>query len=202
MKTLRLVAVSHGLVASLAGLSCLLAAGSAFAAEGNSPEGEARQVAKEFAQKLSTALKQELASGGPASAITVCLDLAPGIAADLSRTRGWKVARVSLKPRNALLGPADAWEQSALLEFDRRASAGDKGDTLEFSEIVTEPQGRFLRYIKAIPVQPLCLACHGQKENLDDSVRAKLSEAYPHDRATGYDVGMVRGAITIKQPLQ
>ncbi|MDQ3259267.1 MAG: DUF3365 domain-containing protein, partial [Pseudomonadota bacterium] len=32
-------------------------------------------------------------------------------------------------------------------------------------------------------------------------VKATLSQQYPHDRATGYVVGQVRGAISVKRPL-
>ena len=48
---------------------------------------------------------------------------------------------MSLKTRNPLLGTPDAWEQAVLAEFDRRAAAGEKPETLEYSETVTEPQG-------------------------------------------------------------
>jgi hypothetical protein len=113
-----------------------------------------------------------------------------------------RVARVSLKPRNSLLGQADAWEQSVLLEFDRRRAAGEKPEALQWSETVDEPQGRYLRYMKALPVQPLCLSCHGDVATLPEPVKSSLAQAYPHDKATGYSVGQVRGAVSVKAPLE
>jgi hypothetical protein len=53
--------------------------------------------------------------------------------------------------------------------------------------------------MKAIPVQPLCVACHGPAETLSPAVRERLAKEYPHDRATGYSPGQVRGAITVKK---
>jgi hypothetical protein len=160
-----------------------------------------RAASAQLLQQLGAELKQELARGGPAGAIGVCRDAAPEIAGKLSRQSGARVARVSLKTRNPLLGTPDAWEQAVLAEFDRRAAAGEKPETLEYSETVTEPQGRSFRYMKAIPVQPLCLACHGTAEMIAPEVAQRLQGDYPHDRARGYTVGQIRGAVTIKRPL-
>jgi hypothetical protein len=32
-------------------------------------------------------------------------------------------------------------------------------------------------------------------------VKARLQAEYPHDKATGYGVGQLRGAVTVKRPL-
>jgi hypothetical protein len=116
-----------------------------------------RAAATALLQQLGTELKKEIAANGPEGAIGVCKELAPRIAGDLSRKEGWKLTRVSLKPRNPMLGTPDAWEQQALQQFDARAAAGDKPETLEIVEVVQEPAGRYLRYAKAIPVQSQCL---------------------------------------------
>jgi len=159
----------------------------------------ARAIASDLIQRLGTVLKKEMASGGPDNAIAVCRDIAPGLAGELSRSTGGRVSRVSLKTRNPLLGQPDAWEQQVLAEFDQQAAKGAKPETLERSEVVTEPQGRFFRYMKAIPVQPLCLTCHGTTDSIPDPVKTRLAADYPHDRATGYALGQIRGAVTIKQ---
>lgn len=161
----------------------------------------ARATAVDLIQRLGALLKKEIAAGGPDSAIAVCRDMAPGLAGDLSRKTGARVSRVSLRTRNPLLGQPDAWEQRVLAEFDELAAQGARPDELERSEIVTEPQGRFFRYMKAIPVQPLCLTCHGTMASIPDAVRTRLAADYPRDRATGYAPGQIRGAVTIKQPL-
>lgn len=161
----------------------------------------ARTTATELLQRLGAALKQEMSSGGPDGAVAVCREIAPSLAGELSRRTGMRVTRASLKTRNPLLGTPDAWEQAALAEFDKLAAAGAKPEVLERSEIVNEPQGRFLRYLKAIPVQPQCLACHGSRESLPDTLKAKLAAAYPHDRATGYSPGQVRGGVSVKRLL-
>lgn len=158
-----------------------------------------RETAGQLVQQLGGELRKELAAGGPDSAIKVCKTIAPEIAGKLSREKGARVARVSLRVRNPLLGTADAWEQRVLADFDRRVAAGEKAETLEFGEIASEPDGRYWRYLKAIPVQPMCLSCHGAAESIPAAVKAQLGVEYPHDRAVGYSTGQIRGAVTIKQ---
>lgn len=162
---------------------------------------QARQTAGQLVQQTGAALKKELAATGPEGAIGVCRQVAPDIAGQLSRSTGSRVARVSLKVRNATLGHPDAWEQDVLADFDRRAAAGEKPETLERAEVVTEPAGKFFRFMKAIPVQPMCLSCHGSTGTIPANVAAKLATEYPRDRATGYAPGQIRGAVTVKKPL-
>jgi len=162
----------------------------------------ARATASDLIQRLGAVLKKEMAAGGPDNAIAVCRDIAPGLAGELSRMTGARVSRVSLKTRNPLLGQPDVWEQQVLAEFDRQAAQGARPETLERSEVLTEPQGRFFRYMKAIPVQPLCLTCHGTTDSIPDPVKARLAVDYPRDRATGYTLGQIRGAVTIKRSME
>ncbi len=178
----------------------VLAALPALAAD-DTPLQTSRIVAISLMQQLGAELKKEISANGPDAAIKVCRNISPELASKLSIEQGWRVTRVSLKSRNPLLGTPDAWEQQALKEFDARAANGEALDKMEFSESVTEPGGRYFRYLKALPVQPLCLACHGGEEQIPASVKATLAQQYPHDRATGYVVGQVRGALSVKRPL-
>ena len=163
---------------------------------------EARQVSQDLIKQLGGALKQALGESGPEGAISVCRDTAPMLAASLSRQTGWKVSRVSLKTRNPLIGQPDAWEQKVLRYFDEAAAAARNTTKLEHAEIISEPDGRYFRYMRALPVKPLCLTCHGTDKTMPDSVRARLEQEYPNDRATGYYAGQIRGAVTIKRRLE
>ncbi len=172
---------------------------SVYAEEISQYQDEARAVAMPFLKQLGAANKNAVSEGGPVSAVTVCKDIAPQMSGDISRKTGWKLTRVSLKVRNPLLGTADAWEQKVLQDFDVRAAKGEKPETIETSEIVQEANGKFYRYMKAIAMQPGCVACHGSE--ISDAVKASLSAEYPHDRATGYSAGQIRGAVSIKRAL-
>lgn len=180
-------------------LALLIGFSSAQAGELEQYRDESRAVALPFLKQLGAANQKAVSEGGHESAIGVCRDIAPKMAGDLSRQTGWKLTRVSLKVRNPLLGTADAWEQKQLQGFAERAAQGEKPETLEVAEIVQEPAGKSFRYMKAIALQPGCVACHG--EQIADTIKAKLSADYPHDQATGYRIGEIRGAVSIKRPL-
>jgi len=162
---------------------------------------EARAVAARLLKGVGGALQTEMQRSGPERSILVCKYSSPEVASELSRATGWRVARVSLKPRNPSQGAPDAWEQGVLLEFDRRARSGEKPETLEHAEVVKEAQGSYFRYLKALPVREVCLDCHGPAERIKAATRARLAAEYPFDKATGYHVGEVRGAVSIKRPL-
>lgn len=162
--------------------------------------GEARQVASTVPPKLLQMLQAEIAQSGAPSAIAVCRDKAPQIAKDASAQTGWGIRRVSLGNRNPAAVP-DAWERAALEDFDRRAAAGESPATLEKWEQVSSGGQQEYRYMKALPVQPLCIACHGPTDQLAPGVHAQLQSLYPQDRGTGYSIGQIRGAITIRKPL-
>ncbi len=161
---------------------------------------DSRAVVKEMSAKLGGALQKEMTANGPAAAINVCKDLAPAITSELSRKTGQRVTRVSLKTRDPLLGMPDAWEQKVLADFAVRAQKEDPA-TIEYAEIVTEPQGKFMRYMKAIPVQAVCLKCHGTPETIAPQVKEQLTTEYPHDKAVGYSLNQLRGAFSIKKAL-
>ncbi len=161
---------------------------------------EARLVAGSVPPKLLKVLLDEVNKGGPEGAIAVCRDQAPKLAMAASESTGWKIRRVSLNNRNPKAVP-DAWERAVLEDFDRRAAAGANPATLEKGDVTVEAGVKSYRYMKALPTQELCLKCHGPTDRMSDGVRARLADLYPADRATGYRIGQIRGAMTIRKPL-
>ena len=164
-------------------------------------EQAAKQVTVELMQQLGGALKKEMSTQGPESAISVCKNLAPKILSEISLNSGWKVTRVSKKVRNPLLGMPDAWEHKVLTDFEVRASKGEKLNEMVFGEIVKEDGVGYYRFMKAIGVKSVCLTCHGSSDKMSDGLKVKLKAEYPMDQATGYKVGELRGAVSIKQPM-
>jgi hypothetical protein len=160
---------------------------------------EARGVAASIPPKLLAVLKAEIDQGGFEQAITTCNEKAPQMAKAASEQTGWQVRRVSLKQRNPKAVP-DAWEAATLADFDRRAAAGESPMTLERAEQVTMEGRPTYRYMRALPVQELCLGCHGPRESLKPTVAARLNALYPADQGVGYAVGQIRGAMTIRRP--
>ena len=164
-------------------------------------EQAAVKVTGAFMKELGEAMTREMTKGGPMEAIKVCAELAPEIANRLSRENGWRVTRVGTRVRNPLLGMPDAWEQHVLEGFTARAAKGETFAGMSHGEVVSEPGGQYYRFMKAIPLQPKCLLCHGPVETMPESIRTILKQHYPFDAATGYQAGDLRGAVSIKQPL-
>ena len=162
---------------------------------------ETRKTVLPVVPKVITAMQEAVAEKGVAGAIPVCRDQAPKLIKDVRDSTGWSIRRVSLNTRNPERGTPDLWEVRTLVDFNIRAAAGEKPEALEKSAIVTENGKQVFRYMKALPVADVCLKCHGPAEGLDADLKAKLAETYPHDRATGYRCGQVRGALTVIRPL-
>ena len=181
-------------------LLTLLAASLGVAADESAWLGEARQVASAVPPKLLATLSQAIDKGGPEGAIAVCRDEAPKLAKAASEQTGWTIRRVSLRERNPKAVP-DAWERAALEDFDRRAAAGESPATLEKAATVVENGQKMQRYMRALPTQALCLSCHGPSASLSPAVTAQLNALYPADKAVGYRVGDIRGAMTIKRAM-
>jgi len=160
---------------------------------------QARSVSTSVPPKLLAVLQAEIARGGPEGAIAACRDQAPALARTASQESGWTVRRVSLRNRNPKAVP-DAWERATLEDFDRRAAAKESPATLERAEVLLEDGRPVQRYMRALPTLELCTQCHGTPDKLSPAVVARLKTLYPDDRATGYRVGEIRGAMTLQRP--
>lgn len=180
-----------------AGLGFFILCGPAFADEA-ALKAQAADLVARYAQALKTALGGAMEKDGPMGALDVCRSAAPKIAADLSTSSGWSVARTSLKPRNAASAPDD-YERKVMESFNARIAQGEKAGDLVSAKIVEDHGGKVFRFIKAIPTGEVCLTCHG--ENVSPELKQKISQLYPNDQATGFRVGDMRGAFTLKKPL-
>ena len=147
-----------------------------------------------FQQQLLATVKAAMQDGGPAKAVEACQLLAPQITAQHSQAP-WKVGRTALKLRNPNNAP-DAWERQVLEQFAARAAAGEPVADLKHAEVV---DGEF-RLMKAIPTGEPCLACHGQ--NIKPELATVIDQRYPQDQARGFALGELRGAFTLRRPLE
>ena len=184
-------------------ISLMLVSPALFAGDNSSAEREqaAQKVAQQFMKQLGGHLKKEMKSNGPVAAIKVCKDVAPTIANELSLENGWRVTRVTTKTRNSMLGTPDKWERETLTAFETRAAKGEDYGTMKHSEAVDEAGKSYFRFMKPLAVQPVCLKCHGSNEQIPDMVKVELDKQYPYDQARNYKIGDLRGAISIKQPM-
>ena len=161
---------------------------------------ESRAAVKGLGESLKTALVGALKTGGPIAAIETCQQAAPSIASEQSTTHGLKVARTALRVRNEGNAP-DAFERKVLEDFAAKLKAGADPATLDHAETVQVGGEKHFRYMKAIPMaaEP-CMACHGS--DLKPEIKAEITKRYPHDQATGFSPGELRGAFTVTKVLK
>ncbi|HEX7035444.1 MAG TPA: DUF3365 domain-containing protein, partial [Pseudomonadales bacterium] len=154
-----------------------------------------RTIVEEFQQALQTELQAALAEGGPVRAIDVCREVAPAIAARVSAESGAEVGRTALRVRNPHNAP-DADAVRVLERFRAEVAAG-VGAAPEHYQVHEDGSARYMR---AIVLNPPCTTCHGT--SLAPAVAEALSQHYPEDRATGFEVGELRGAFVVDWPAE
>ncbi len=141
---------------------------------------------------LKARLTDAMNGGGPAAAIEVCASDAQRITAAVPEIAAAgldaKVGRSSLRLRNPANRAPD-WVQRWLDVQGERPAEGVKGA----SAVVTLGGKRIARVLRPIPIQGMCLTCHGPTLMIPPDVQAVLKERYPADQATGYALGALRG---------
>ena len=137
-------------------------------------------------------LKQALLAGledGPENAIGVCKDQAPMIARALS-VNGIKVGRSSHRLRNPENAAPD-WVSPILAAYVEAES--------ERAPVAVPLAGEHVGYVEPLIMQPQCLVCHG--DALAPDIASRISAEYPHDQATGFKVGELRGVFWVEFPV-
>jgi hypothetical protein len=61
---------------------------------------------------------------------------------------------------------------------------------------VVRIDNKTIGYAEPIPMKPLCTACHG--DAVEDDLASTVSNLYPDDQATGFQVGDVRGLFWVE----
>ena len=161
--------------------------------------GIAEPAASELLRTLLTRLTGALEEGGTLHAVEFCsMDAIPmtrlveaGLEEDLA------LKRTSFRYRNPGNAPDEA-EEMALRYFEDAILARGQAPA-HYVQRVSEDE---LRYYKPLFVAELCLQCHGDPERMVPEVRARLTENYPTDLATGYAAGDFRGLVRVSVPVE
>jgi hypothetical protein len=143
-------------------------------------------AATRFVSDLRARLQSAMREGGPVGAVDVCAMEAPAIATRVSTETGVRVGRASLRTRNPA-NVAPPWVATWLQQQGERSAEGVVG----FRTV----EGGVARVLRPIAVEGVCVVCHGDPESIAPVLREALRARYPTDRATGYRVGDLRGAL-------
>ena len=158
---------------------------------------ELSQHADNFMIGLKSVLLANMKEGGPLKAVNVCSDTATQLTDFYSETMGITVKRISFKNRNVNNTP-DAFEEKALMIFNNL----HKEDKLNKNSSLFElSENGVAKLVKPILIGAPCLTCHGDEAQISEEVAKVIMEKYPEDKATGYKVGDLRGAISVTAKL-
>jgi hypothetical protein len=160
-----------------------------------------RNTSMEFMKTLKGVLISQMQTNGVVEAVAVCSDTAQVLTNSFGINKGVFIRRVSLRNRNENNYP-DEFEKRILNKFELLKQNNELNETTEHFEVVKEDEFTYLRYLKPILVQAECLNCHGNRNNMMPEVKEIISQNYPEDKAIGYSVGDLRGAVSVKKILK
>jgi hypothetical protein len=158
---------------------------------------QSRGLAQQLGAELKGELSRAMTERGPVAAIAVCRDRAPEIAARLSQQSGAQVSRTALRVRNPANAP-DELQRALLEQFSYELASGKFTGPLEAAFEINRGGHVERRFMRAIPMEALCVTCHGKA--LAPEIAAAIAEEYPNDQATGFEPGQLRGAFSVTWP--
>lgn len=168
----------------------------AFSQAPTDPAVEGPKIIAEAFAKLSGALGKAIGDSGPAGALSVCSEKAPQIAKEVAAAHGVTLRRATNKQRNPK-NAADDVEKAALEIF---AAALAKREA-PMSKTITNVDGSTSFIAPIVLGNPLCLQCHGTPgKDIAPETLAAIKKLYPNDKATGYQLGDLRGLWRITFP--
>lgn len=151
------------------------------------------EIALNTKKTLGKNLQESLQQGGVQNAISFCNLNAMPLVDSLSKKYGAVIRRTTLKARNPNDLPSDI-EQKIMEAYEYQFK-----DSIPLKENVQPLENDQYLFTKAIFVENvLCLTCHGSTNNgLTLETEEFIKSKYPLDKATGYQVGDLRGMWSI-----
>ena len=160
-----------------------------------------RTTSTEFMKTLKGILIKQIQTKGVVQAVSVCSDTAQVLTNNFGLQKGVFIRRVSFKNRNENNYPDD-FEKKILSEFELLKKNNELNDKTEHFELVKEGEYTYLRYLKPILIQAECLNCHGNKDEMMPEVKELIALKYSGDKAVGYNIGDLRGAVSVKKVVE
>ena len=160
-----------------------------------------RATSIEFMKSLKGVLINQIQTNGVVEAVSACSDTAQVLTNNYGIKKGVFIRRVSFNNRNENNYPDD-FEKKILNKFELLRQNNELNDKTEHFEIVKEGEFKYSRYLKPILIQAECLNCHGIENEILPEVKELIAQTYPDDKAIGYSIGELRGAVSVKKVVE
>lgn len=153
-----------------------------------------QKASAELLKTLGGNLQEHLKSGGPMDAFGFCSDEAYALTEAVDKSMGADVSvkRISLKYRNPANEPTS--DEKAVLESMETLKVNGVVLPAEMVEVVGN--GTYKYYKPLLINKEACLKCHGDIDKTPALAKA-IKERYPADKAVGYKMNDLRGAIVV-----
>lgn len=142
---------------------------------------------------LGTNMKHAMKSGGVMKALSFCSNEAYALTQEVNQKLpvGVRVRRISTKYRS----PANAPQENEVKILEALLSL-ESANVIPPQKIVEKVDKDTYKYYTPLTINnKVCLKCHGKVADID--LRRAIAERYPLDKATGYEMDDLRGAVVV-----
>ena len=153
-----------------------------------------QEVSSTLLKTLGMNLQKHMEAEGPVGAAAFCSTKAYALTADVDDQFGKdvQVKRISLKERN----PANRAEGNEKAILESLEKLQQNGVVLP-PYLVERVNKETYKYYKPLLInKQVCLKCHGDVGK-NQELSQFFEKTYPHDKATGYKFGDLRGAVVV-----
>ena len=153
-----------------------------------------KEVSSTLLKTLGKNMKKEMKAGGPMAALSFCTSEAYTLTASVDKKFGddISVKRISLKERNPI-NQAQGKERAILTAMDSM----QKNGVLLPEYFVERVNKDTYKYYRPLSInKQVCLKCHGDISK-NQALSDYMHKTYPNDKATGYKLGDLRGAVVV-----
>lgn len=152
------------------------------------------EASKHLLKTLGSNLKKNMKAGGPIQAFNFCNTQAYPLTDSVNEklASGVSVKRISLQYRNPANAPQED-EKEILVALGKLQNSG----AILPPYIIQQTSKNSYKYYKPLSINKgVCLKCHGDVSQ-NKKLTALIEKNYPEDKATGYKMHDLRGAIVV-----
>jgi hypothetical protein len=151
------------------------------------------KVSQELMKTLSSKLHNEIKTKGLIQAAAFCNTNALTLTEEvnLHQVQGVSIRRISLRERNP--GNTPTADEKKVLESMQKML-----EKKQLPSYLVEHEGKRYKYYKPLVIKKeACLKCHGDLSK-NPELSQFMKEHYPFDKAQGYKMGDLRGAMVVE----
>jgi len=154
---------------------------------------EGKNASSKLLKTLGKNMKKNMKAGGPMKALDFCSNEAYALTEKVNTTlpKNVSVKRISTNYRSPANKPSTD-ELKVLKTFEDMK----ENNIVLPNKLVQKVDEHTYKFYKPLTIQKqVCLKCHGDIKDVE--LRREIEKRYPLDKATGYKMGDLRGAVVV-----